>query len=188
MPWIMALTTDHHNCRSIRFHKLRTIHGYGSEQTSLANFSWKQATAVMTRVGSIPTVRLSYRACRVSLSVSLNRQRHAHGDSAVRNVIVHIVHACQPVANLQNYWLGFLASIAIHFNSHCILIFSHRNHNQSYAMERVQSPLLCKQLVWFSFNILIVIVPFLCVACLVGSQLNSKLSVKRTFLLFCSRC
>ena len=29
---------------------------------------------------------------------------------------------------------------------------------------------------------------FLCAACLVGSQLNSKLSVRRAFLLFCSRC
>ena len=71
------------------FHKLSTKNGYGSEQTSLGISCEFPVEASNSRRDPC-----RYRL-RPSVSVNPPTQRHAHGhgDSVVRNVIVHIVHA-----------------------------------------------------------------------------------------------
>ena len=79
---IIVLTFDTLNAC---FHKVSTINGHGSEQTLLriSRGSKQQRPLPMSE----PTVRLSY-------SVTVHIECQPHGDNALRNVIVHIMHAC----------------------------------------------------------------------------------------------
>ena len=120
-----------------------------------------------------PFSSLSAHACKIWARSDGRFERPRRQRSQKRNC-TH--RTCMPTGCKFAELLARFSGIAIHFNSHCIYWYSVTGTTIK-TMERVQSPLLCKQLVWFSFNILIVIVSFY----VLHVWLNSKLSVKRAY-------